>query len=138
ILLIGGYRAFGVGSLVCMAGPLLVCARAVRASIENHSMARQLQAVEAIGRVCSGSVDAQKPLQRFLSLARDLIAFDRAALWLVDDSPSGAVARSVYPGGSPLPAAAEAGPESLIARAMQRSTPIVVSDSRRDPRLPES
>lgn len=131
MLLVFGYHAFGLAALPCLAALLLICGHAVRMTVENRMLAQQMWAVEALGRASTSGVRAALPLQRFLTLARELIAFDRAILWLLDETGTNLSAQAVYPKDDPLPDPAEAGPETPIASVFRNRAPRLLADARR-------
>lgn len=134
--MIFAYRSFGLGAVPYLAAMLLVCAHAVRMTIENRALRRQLWAVEALGRACESGIREEIPFERFLALAHELVAFERAVLWLAEEGSSELHPRVVWPPDAPPPDPAEAGPETLLERMCHRSTPLLVTDTRRDPRQP--
>lgn len=135
-LMVLAYRAFGLTSLPILATLLLVCAHAVRMTVDNRNLKRQIWALEQLGRTCVSGVNAEMPLQRFLSLSRELVSFDRGVLWVSDDTNSTLEPRTVYPETANLPSNTEASPDSILLRAAQRTTPMLIADASRDPRQP--
>ncbi|HXG24840.1 MAG TPA: sensor domain-containing diguanylate cyclase, partial [Chthonomonadales bacterium] len=134
--MIFAYRSFGLGAVPYLAAMLLVCAHAVRMTIENRALRRQLWAVEALGRTCESGTREEMPLERFLALAHELVAFERAVIWLAEEGSSALRPRVVWPLAALPPDPAEAGPDTLLDRMCHRSTPLLVSDIRLDPRQP--
>jgi len=130
VLLIFAYHTFGMASLPCLATLLLTCGYAVRMTVENRMLARQMWAVEELGRACASGVRADQPLYRFLTLARELVVFDQAVLWLLDET-GGISAQAVYPKGDPLPDPKEAGPETPIGTVFRNRAPRLEEDARR-------
>ena len=92
------YRSSGYAVIPSLAGVLLVCAYAVRLTVENRLLAAHMRAVEALGRSCATEVRPEEPLRRFLALTRDLVAFQRAVLWTADDVGGSLRPRASYPG----------------------------------------
>jgi diguanylate cyclase (GGDEF)-like protein len=135
-LMVFAYRAFGMPALPFLAALLLICAHAVRMTVENRVLAGQLAAVQALGESCASGVRAETPLQRFLELARDTAAFERAVLWVSEDTSGELRPRAVYPKGSPLPDPSWAAHHTLIDRASHRAAPLLIPDVSRDPRQP--
>lgn len=130
------YRSFGPGAVPYLAAMLLVCAHAVRMTIENRALRRQLWAVEALGHTCESGIREEMPLERFLALAHEIVAFERAVLWLAEEGCGDLCPRVVWPPNTPPPDPSEAGPDTLLDRMCRRSTPLLVPDTRRDPRQP--
>src|SRR5262249_46816937 len=91
---------------------------------------RQLTAVQELGDTCASGVRVEMPLQQFLALAREMVAFERAVLWLADESSTDLHARAVYPEGDALPDAVIP-PDALLNRAAQRAAPVLLPDARR-------
>jgi diguanylate cyclase (GGDEF)-like protein len=107
-------------------------------TVENRGLRRQIESVHELGAASTNAVRDETPLRRFLALARGLVAFDRAVLWLEDDSDVGLSARAIYPEDSAWPDPHEAGANSLISRALRRSNTLIVADVSRDPRQQQS
>ncbi len=134
ILMVFAYREFAQASLPPLAALILVCAHAVRMTVDNRRLRRQIESLNELGNTSTSGVRDEMPLRRFLVLARGLVTFQSATLWLEDDSEIGISARAVYPESGHRPDAHEAGPGSLIARTIRRTTPLIVADASRDPR----
>jgi diguanylate cyclase (GGDEF)-like protein len=135
VLIVFVHHAFGVAALPCLAAVLLVSAQAVRIAVENRMLSRQLWAVEALGRVSATDSPLETPLNRFLSLARELVAYDTAVLWLTEEPATNIQPRAVFPRNLPMPSASEAAPDTLLARAFDQIDPILIADAGSDPRL---
>jgi diguanylate cyclase (GGDEF)-like protein len=136
IMMILAYKIYAVLSLPILAALLLVCAHAVRVTIENKNLMLQMWAMNSVGKTCASGVRADMPLERFLSVARELIAFDSAILWVWDETNTNLVARQISPERLALPDSSLASPESLIYRASQRTNPLIIPDISREPRQP--
>jgi diguanylate cyclase (GGDEF)-like protein len=135
VLIVFVHHAFGLAALPCLAAVLLVSAQAVRIAVENRMLSRQLWAVEALGRISATDSPLETPLNRFLSLARELVAYDTAVLWLIDEPATNIRPRAVFPRNLTLPSVSEAAPDTLLARAFDKIDPILIADSGTDPRL---
>jgi diguanylate cyclase (GGDEF)-like protein len=138
VLLVFAYTAFGLAAVPCLAVLVFVCAHAVRMTVENRLLTRQLWAVEQLGSTCATGVRIDTPLSRFLELARELVAFERGILWLVEEGSEDLKARVVFPEDAASPGRLEGEGEWLLARAARRMEPVLMPDSGRDPRRPSS
>lgn len=129
-LLIFLYEMFGLAALPCLVGPLLICAHAVRTTIENRTLKYQLHAVRSLGQTCTIGVREEVPLQRFLAQARDLLAFERAILWLADEESLELRPRVAFPEQAHLPTELGTTLESCLNRAIARKEPLLIPRSR--------
>lgn len=134
-LLIFAYRSFGLTAAPILAALLFISAHAVRMTVEHRNLQRQIAAVDALGRSCASGVRAEMPLQRFLSLARGLVAFDRAVLWLADEGTVEMKPRAAFPEGEPLPDQPDAMRETYLSRAAERTEPLLLRQAPRDPEM---
>ena len=137
MLMAFAYRSFGLAAVPCLAALLLVCAHAVRMTVEYRSIKIQLEAVDELGQTCANAVSPEVPLQQFLSLAHKLLEFDKAILWLKEQNSAGLVSRGAFPEGAAPLVSDDVAVETLISRASRRLGPILIPDASRDPRLPE-
>jgi len=134
-LLVLAYAAVGTAAVPGLAAMLLICAHAVRMTVENRDLARQLHAVEELGRAASTSASADVPLREFLRLSHEMVDFDAALVWVIDEDGVGCTACAAFPADALRPGL-QAGPDSLIVRAMRREAPLLLADASRDPRVP--
>jgi diguanylate cyclase (GGDEF)-like protein len=131
VLLVFAYRAFGLAAVPSLAVLVFICAHAVRMTVENRLLARQLWAVEQLGSTCASGVRTETPLSRFLELARELVAFDRGVLWLVEEGSDVLTSRAFFPeDATPPPLQGES--EWLVSRAARRMEPILFPEGGRD------
>jgi len=136
VAMILAYRASGLEAVPYLMAALLLCAYAVRMTIENRALRRQLWAVEALGRTCASGTREEVPLERFLVLAHELVSFDQAVLWLAEEGYGELRPRVVWPPGAHRPSPLEAAPDNLLERIYHRTTPLLVPNTCRDPRWP--
>ncbi len=137
VLIALAYRGgYGFSAAPFLFAILLVCAHAVRMTVENRMLSRQIEAVHKLGDCCMSGVQSELPLRRFLELSRDIVAFQRAVVWLNSAETGALRATAGVPDNAPLPDASVAGPETIIGVAAQRKKPLLVADIRRDPRTP--
>jgi diguanylate cyclase (GGDEF)-like protein len=136
IVMIVSYRGFGAVMLPVLAGMLIVCAYSVRASVENRIMARQLAAAETLGRACEQEVRVEIPLVLFLGQARELVLFQHAILWIMEEEGGEYKPMAVYPEGSDYLKTLPAEMDALISRVGNRTSPLIVSEAAQDPRTP--
>jgi diguanylate cyclase (GGDEF)-like protein len=136
MVMIVSYRGFGVAMLPVLAGMLIVCAYSVRASVENRIMNKQLAAVESLGRACEQEVRVEIPLELFLGQARELVLYQHAILWIMEEEGGEYKPLVVYPEGSDYLKTLPAEMDSLISRVGNRTSPLIVSEAAQDPRTP--
>lgn len=128
----GGY---GYSAAPFLFAILLICAHAVRMTVENRMLARQIEAVHKLGECCMSGVKAELPLRKFLELAREIVAFHKAFVWLNSDETGVLRATAAMPETLALPDSSAAAPDTILAWAAQRRKPALLTDIRRDPRM---
>jgi diguanylate cyclase (GGDEF)-like protein len=133
--IVAGFGSSRQAALIVLAGALVVCAQTIRATVENRILRRQLWSVEKLGRACANEVRTEAPLRQFLGLARELVAFDRAVLWLIDDQTANLRPSVAYPDATELPAETDAGPETILGRVAERTEPLITTSTWADPYL---
>lgn len=133
VCMVVAYPALHQAALVGLAVALVLCAYTVRLTVENRILRRQLWAVEKLGRACANEVRVELPLRQFLALARDLIAYDRAVLWLMDDLTANLRPRVAYPEALPESGGSQAGPETILGRVAERNEPLITTNTWSDP-----
>lgn len=133
---VAAFPAFHLGFVICLAAALALGAFTVRTTLENRLLRRQLWSVEKLGRTCANEVRVEAPLKQFLSLAGDLVSYDRAVLWLLDDQTSNLRARVSNPESAGMPLAADAGPETILGRVAERNSPLITTNTWSDPFRP--
>lgn len=136
ILIIMAYRSYHMLSLPIIAIFILVCAHAVRMSIENRNLTHQLFAVNTLGGVCVSSSKTDDPLVKFLEISSNLIAYESAIIWMWDETQTTLDARKHSPDTISPPDPALATPESLIYRIARKSHPLVIQDISKEHRQP--
>ena len=136
ILIIMAYRSYHMLSLPILAIFLLVCAHAVRMSIENRNLTHQLFAINTLGGVCISSSKTDDPLIKFLEISGNLIAHESAIIWMWDESQTTLQARMHSPKSLPPPDSSMAAPGSLIYRIARKSRPVMISDISKELRQP--
>jgi len=126
VLLLLAYGTYGIAALPLLAALLLVCAHAVRMTVENRGLKRAMEAVGDLGRSCAAELREEAPLEQFLDLAHELVAFDSAFLWIADE-PSGALQpRAAFPRDAAIPDRESHRLNTLLNRAMRRTDPLLV------------
>lgn len=136
VLLIYGYQTIGLTALPAMAALLLLCAYAVRLRVENRILAKQLLAIETLGNSCASSVRAEAPLQKFLSLARDVATYQCAVVWMLREGSSVLEPKVAFPEGTPLPDPEIGATGSIVDRCASRGVPLLIRNTKLDPRVP--
>jgi diguanylate cyclase (GGDEF)-like protein len=125
-LLLSAYGTYGLTAIPVLAALLLVCAHAVRMTVEHRTLRRSIEAVDNLGRSCASEVREEAPLEKFLELARCLAAFDYAVLWLEDDSTKALRPRAAYPPDAELPDVESPRLNTLLDRVARRTDPLLV------------
>lgn len=133
ICMVVAYPVFHHAALIGLAGALALSAYAARLTVENRILRRQLWAVEKLGRACANEVRVDQALKQFLSLARDLVSYDRAVLWVMDDLSANLRPRVAFPEEAQLPTTGEAGPETILGRVAERNDPMITTNTWADP-----
>jgi diguanylate cyclase (GGDEF)-like protein len=133
---VAAFPAFHLGLVASLAAALTIGALTVRTTLENRLLRRQLWSVEKLGRTCANEVRVEAPLKQFLSLAGELVSYDRAVLWLIDDQTSNLRARVSNPELAGMPLAADAGPETILGRVAERNNPLITTNTWSDPFRP--
>src|SRR5947209_13635948 len=82
VTLLWAYHRYGFAALPVFAALLFLGAFAAWMAVENRSLRKQMAAVEALGRSVAAGQREELPLNRFLSLANDLVEFDYAVMWI--------------------------------------------------------
>lgn len=116
---------------------LLLSAHAAQLGMEVKSLRGQLEVAEAMGRASimeSGEPDPTALLDRFLTLSQELVASERALVWMME--PESGILRPVaaLPDVGVFADQAAAFGEGLIGQAAARMRPRLVADAARDPR----
>jgi diguanylate cyclase (GGDEF)-like protein len=125
-LLLSAYGAYGPAALPALAALLLVCAHAVRMTVEHRTLKRSLEAVDSLSRSCAAELREEAPLEKFLELARGLAAFDYAVLWLEDEATGDLRPRAAFPRDAALPDLESPRLHTLLDRATRRTDPLLV------------
>jgi diguanylate cyclase (GGDEF)-like protein len=125
-LLLSAYGAYGIAAVPVLAALLLVCAHAVRMTVEHRTLRRSLEAVDSLSRSCASEVREEAPLEKFLELARGLAAFDYAVLWLEDEATRELRPRAVHPQDATLPDLESPRLHTLLDRVTRRTDPLLV------------
>lgn len=126
VALISAYGAYGVAAIPVLAAILLVSAYAVRMTVVNRSLMRSMGAVENLGRSCAAELREEAPLERFLQLARGLVEYDHAIVWLQDDSTGSLHPRAAFPRDTVLTDQENPRLGNLLTRVTRRTDPALV------------
>lgn len=117
---------------------LLLAAQAAKLTLEVKSLRGQLDTAEKMGRASvaesDSTVDPTSLLERFLFLAKDLVAADRALVWIMNQESGELSPAAALPDFGMYENEVAKYGEGLIGHAATRYRPRIVPDSARDPR----
>ncbi len=101
---------------------------AIRATMELSTLRKQVQATEVLGRQAVEAQDEGALLAHLLAAARDLVAFDQAAIWATDPSDARLEIRAAWPERirTDLPESLEFG-EGIVGRVAERRRGIIIA-----------
>jgi diguanylate cyclase (GGDEF)-like protein len=126
LLLALAYRTWGWAALPLSATGILIGAYAVRMTVENRTMSRQLRAIEQLGRICASGVRGQEAMERFLDLSRGFVQFEAAQVWVPSQEPGlFEPAVCIPPEAKPAPSPHDT---ELLLRVMRRSKPLLLKN----------
>jgi len=120
---------------------LLLCAQIARLAQEAQSLRGQLQTTQAMGRASIAdpdNLDSTALLQRFLTLAQDLVAADQALVWLMDTETGEFAPAAGLPDTGVFAGCKVLFGEGMIGHTAARMRPRRIANARQDPhRLPD-
>lgn len=93
---------------------------------ETHHMHRQIQAMQEMSHRSIHDIHPDLLLMHLFNLAHSIVPFDQAIAWLPDPGSGIMVARSVWPGGSPIPTVRYEPGEFAIGKVALKGTSLLI------------
>ncbi len=131
------YRTYGMGATPVVLASLLAFAYVIRLAVENRMLSRQLGAIRRLSDACASGQRATEAFDRLLELSRDLVAFQRAVIWVREGESTVLRPAAIWPPDTAAPEPTHANDDTLIGWAIRRGKPVILADASRDSRTEE-
>ena len=147
ILMAMAFPALGVAGVAAAAGLMAMLLVIAHFGFEVSTLREQVRAMEKLSAVALAQTTPGRVVERFLQLTGGLMPYDRACLWLTDDSQTRLeriASRQTTPSGRGGRLAGESDPaavrfgEGLVGRVADRQSALIVRDGSRDPRTAQA